>query len=75
MEKIFATRNYRLAWFEASPQITYGEALHALDSLHSDTARAIIAVSTPSQLASKSVGAFGFPIAFCPYPSPSIPTR
>jgi len=69
MEKIFETRNYKLVWIDASPQVTFGQAVHAIAVLRSDKTNAIVALSTASQLASKAVGANGYPVEFCPYTS------
>ena len=73
MEKIFETRNYKLVWINAEPQVSYGEAVQAIASLQSDQTKAIIAMATASQLASTSVDAHGFPVSFCPYPSTPQP--
>jgi hypothetical protein len=74
MEKIFETRDYKLVWFNAAPQVTYGQAVHAIASLRSERTKAIIAVSTASQLASKAVNAHGFRVEFCPYTSHTKPS-
>jgi biopolymer transport protein ExbD len=69
MERIFETRNYKLVWIDASPQVTFGQAVHAIAVLRSDKTNAIVALSTASQLASKAVDANGYSVAFCPYTS------